>query len=423
MRIFWLIGGIVAAVLVVGFAVWNVGASRALDSAIAEADARYRILSVPSDHAPRDASNDAARALDDAVRRVGLTILPAGEAEQLSGTEGWGRVRGAATSHLSAVLQSGVDSLPPAPDEVRQFLAEHSEDLDEAESLLLDGGDVRFASWPDGGLAAPMPNLYGVYGLTRLLALRALEAARAGDHERAWRALQASWRLQHSLADQPHLICRLITVAGLKTIVGTARRLPAPVPEWYAEVAERDPSRDVVDGLRAEMHMMSTLRTRISIDDFTSGGDEDGLALLRWPLERPLLFWDAAFSLRDMTRMLDLGQRTDPCELDPARLAQESIAERPWWANVAIMMPNIASAMARANQARLDLEATTAVLDIRSDPHAFTERPSNVCAGHSWKAEPLDDGAVRVSFSGAITTPDGQPESSILPTAHTVSIR
>lgn len=422
MKAFWLVVAVVVAVLVAGFAVWSIGASRTLDSAIGEADARYRILSVPSDYPPREASNDAARALDDAVRRVGLTILPAGEAEELSGAEGWARVRGAATSHISAALQSGVDQFPAPPDDVARFFVDYAKDLDEVESRLVEGEPVRFVSKPGEGMAAPMPNLNGVYGVTRMLALRALESARVGDRDKAWRSLHAAWRLQGSLGDQPFLICRLIAIAGLKTIAGTARYLPAPAPEWYAEVTAQDPRAILLDGLRSEMFVMSTIRTQTSLGDVMTGEDDD-LEIVRRPFARPLLFWDAAFTLRDMTRVLDAGQSADPCELDPARLARESIAERPWWASVAIMMPNITSAVTRANQARLDLEATTAVLDIRSDPGAFTSRPSNVCAGQSWRAETLDDGSTRVSFTGTIIAPEGQPETSILRATHVVSSR
>jgi len=419
----WIVIAVLVVTALAGFAVWSIGASRSLDASIDELDTRHRIRSVPTDYPRREASNDAARALDEVARRAGLTILPTTEAEALTEAKGWGEVRSMAGFYLTEVLNGRVEFAPPAPEDVARFLGQHAADLDEAESLILEGGDVRFASKLDEGLAAPVPNLLGVLGLTRIFSLRALEAGRVGEHESAWRSLEAAWRLQGSLEDQPHLITRLISIASVKLIAGSARRLTAPVPPWFGELAGHDPREQLMEGLRAEMYAISTIRTKFRPEDFAMSGDDDGFGLVRRPFARPMLFWDTAFALEDMARLVELGQQTDPCVLDAETLATDSVTKRPWWARLAIVMPNVASAVTRANQAALDIEGTRAILDIRHDPSAFTERPSGVCRGESWRAETAAGDAVRVWFTGSIPAPKSQPDGSVLPTELNVSLR
>jgi len=411
--------------LVVGFLAWSIGATRALDSAIKEADTRFHLDSFATDYAERDTSTPAAWQLEAVAGRIGVHVVPSKERElgEAPGAEGWESAK-TEISKWVADVRRGSDDMPEAPPEVvASFLERHAGDLDELESLLLSAGEIRFASKLDQGPESPLPNLIGSLSLTRLLAARAMAAKVAGDEEAAWRSLEAAWRLERTLDDQPALITRLIAIAELKVIAAAARRLDPPAPAWLAELESTDVMAGLLEGIRGELYFQSTIMRRVeeaSLKDVERSDDIDSLPP---SISKPLFQWDAAFAIRKTAVLADRARETDPCVYDPAAAEAETVP-RPWWAKgFDVMTPQIASTYTRANQTALAIEGTRAVLDLKANPDAFTRRPSSVCEGESWITSRQGDGSTLVRFTGTIIPGTNQPEQSLVPTEHVIPAR
>jgi hypothetical protein len=418
------LAALIVALMVLGFLAWNVGASRALQTAIEETETEWRLDAFLTDYPPREDSTDAAWRLDTAAGLVGLHVIPmqdrmGGEAP---GADEWDEVKADVGGYISSLRSSPDDAPPDIPPAVAGFLERHAGDLDEIESLLLGGEDIRFASRLDAGPEAPLPNLLGQISLTRLLSTRAMAARLHGDDEAAWRSLEAGYRLARTLDDQPALICRLILVADLKILAAAARRMDPPLPAWIGELEAMDPRQLMREGVRSDLHFQSTLYRNLEIRDLKDiGGSEEVDAVLN-PFGRPLFLWDRAYTLREIDQLARVAMDTDPCAFDP-RIAEEATSKRPWWASVTFVRPNIAATFTRANQAALALEGTSIVFELKQSPDAFTTRPSGVCPGETWITERQADGSTRVSYTGRIIAPDNQPEGALVATEHVIPVR
>lgn len=415
MKTLWVIVGAFVALIVLTWVLWSVGASRAFDDAVAEADDAYGINSLPAEYPRRDRSSETAWRLDDLAGQLGLHVIPSVERPRHAADRD--AVEGEISDYVSSLRASESDTQPTIPAAIATFLSLHASTLDEIETILLSDAEITFVSRLDEGPSAPLPNLRGHVSLTKVLVTRSTQADAIGESAAAWRALEAAWRLEHTLNEQPWLICRLISIDDLKMIAAAARRLDHPTPEWFSDFASLTPRESVVEGIRSEMYLFTTLREHFSLDDWGYFRSHRAVDLVREPVMRRLFYWDAAYSLRDMGRLIAVAQVTDPCALDFDTTPVERL-ERPWSASFSIGMPNLGSSFTRANQVALDIEGTAAVLDIKENPEAFDERPSSVCEGESWKVEPLEDGSLRIRFTGHISAPEGQPDGEAVATSH-----
>ena len=125
-------------------------------------------------------------------------------------------------------------------------------DLLAVRETLLGAEPPRWERDLAAGWNAPLPDLRAHQRLHRLLALAAYRAAVDGhrDESAAW--LDAAWRLQGSLAGEPHLYAQLVAGSELQDELALLRVLPAPPDGWGARLAERAARAHVHDALRVE---------------------------------------------------------------------------------------------------------------------------------------------------------------------------
>src|SRR5205085_7722856 len=188
---------------------------------------------VPQRYPPRVASNDAAR----------LTALAAAAGVDLSMPAARPRAdRQAFNRWLDAQLTRADGRVDPPPPE----LAQNEAAIANLRAYLLGRTAII---WPTDVVAAaqaPLPNLFGLYALTRLLIAHALASPATAPDD-----LCAAWHLQRALWHRPELISKQVALAGTRMINAAARRLEAK-PAWFDEITAIDYRRSILAAQQAE---------------------------------------------------------------------------------------------------------------------------------------------------------------------------
>ena len=261
----------------------------------------------------------------------------------------------------------------------------------------------------------PLPNLLGHMKLGRVLAVSALEAESRGDHQRAWMLENAAWKLTQGLEQRPELISQLIAIANVRMIAATARKLEAPVPSWFREVAALHPRDGVYDALRFEttttrLAMKGSPRDILLDSDGTSLPERAGEIVLA-----PVLRWAAADVTAAAAAEFQSMRSGNPCALD-AKVANDRVRARTSplarrFANA--MMPNVGSAFVRAANVELAIEGTEKVLALKTArqsmglwPQELPVARSSVCSGNEWSYTTTGESA-RLKFTGRVPEPPG----------------
>ena len=149
-------------------------------------------------------------------------------------------------------LRSPGAALVALPPPAVEGLDTVSSDLLAVRETLLGEEPPRWERDLAAGWNAPLPDLLAHQRLHRLLALAAYRAAVAGDRDEAAAWLDAAWRLQGSLADEPHLYAQLVAGSELQDELALLRVLPAPPDGWGERLAEHTVRSQVHDALRVE---------------------------------------------------------------------------------------------------------------------------------------------------------------------------
>src|ERR1700682_4586647 len=134
--------------------------------------------------------------------------------------------------YIDRELKSSGNRIGPPPEVLDRYMTEHAAELTAIEALLLRETEVRWETDPKAGQDGPRPNYVGLMRLQRLLIARSLNEARREDFESAERLLEASWRLNDSLATRPELISQIIVLVAAKLQAGALRKIDTPAYGW-----------------------------------------------------------------------------------------------------------------------------------------------------------------------------------------------
>ncbi|MEO8585844.1 MAG: hypothetical protein ABI584_06765 [Acidobacteriota bacterium] len=205
---------------------------------------------------PAHPTNDAARALEEAARTVGIDLTPRG-GQPLDDEVGWRKKSD--WDGVRAPLEEWVDKqaakpegLPePPPAAVASFLVAHAPALDAIEKTLLAGPAPEWAVDVSKLHAAPMPNLSGQMQLARVLVGRA-EARAAVKDARADESLRAAFALTGSLRGRPELPSQLVSIAATRLELAAARRIPVDAAAWRERLKALDPRAGVLMSWKRE---------------------------------------------------------------------------------------------------------------------------------------------------------------------------
>jgi hypothetical protein len=298
---------------------------------------------VPQRYPPRVGSNDAARLneLAAAVQRADRQWL-----------NRW----------LDAQLTRADDRVDPPPPE----LAQHEAALADLRAYLLGRTAIV---WPTDVVAAaqaPMPNLFGLYSLTRMLIAHALVSPPTASDD-----LCAAWHLQRALWHRPELVSKQVALAGTRMINAAARRLEAK-PEWFDELASIDYRRSILAAQQAEAWTVKK-----EVED----GRHDADRIIDVVLQ-PYDEVCAANLAAVMRRAADQMSRSRACAVSPS-------FDVPFWNRLGrSRQANAGAVWQRVARFQAELEATERIFALKSGagrptssaPRAATDRGSTPAA-------------------------------------------
>jgi hypothetical protein len=310
----------------------------------------------------------------------------------------------------------GVD---PPPPELAAFLDERSAELAAIRRRLIDGPQPLWELKIEQLFAAPIPNLLGNIDLQKLLLADALSRQAGGDRRGALESLEASWRLNAALRDDPVLITQLIRIAVARMQVGALRQL-GDVPEvWRQRLA----SADYREAFLAAMRLDGRLWTQLD-DPAAMGGKPNVLERATWKVTRPYMRFCLASVSDQMRERLDtLATAQALCDGDPAYHGADLKLEIPRWNFYGeLIAPNLNDALLRVARLELDAELTARLLALEAARAAGggdwpapgpSIEASRCCPEERWdyRAEPA--GTMTIAFSRDIAWP--QPVGPVLP--------
>jgi hypothetical protein len=306
-------------------------------------------------------------------------------------------------TYLDGELESPQQRIAPLPEDVARFLSERQAAIDSIRTRLLRREEVAWALDYQQATFTPAVNLLGVVHLQRFLAVSALSQAARGDPEEALETLDAMWRLAQSMASRPELISQLITLNGIRFVVGVLRKLDVAAPGWE----ERMRSRSFFEAYLAALQNDHWL--------FPRSEDEESREL-------------RAGAARMRVRFLEGLSARSACDWSPEALRRAwevaASGESPDVQIVGGMLSdNLNDGLARWHRLLLDSELTALVVEARAERAASREKKwpaklwnleSSACPGSFWSYRVEKGGTAAFAFEGRVPTQE-ETHGAVLP--------
>jgi hypothetical protein len=313
-----------------------------------------------------------------------------------------------AADYVTAEVTRTTNDVQQPPSPLGAFLATHSPELDEVETIATTAP----LGWPEDvqkGHEAPLPNLIGIVRLQRLLLARAL--ARHADSA-AWNELHASWNLGRALLGRPEMISNLVGLAVVRNTNAVARTLPPPAPTWRNEMLAFDYRRAFVASQQAEAWMVATAGRRLSSvnEDIRPDGNRPIHRIASIVL-RPYVSYSAAGLEKAYRDSSSAFASMNQCGIDVD--AFNRISRIPTWNFMArASYPSLGGAWQRVLRLRADLEATSKLLELESArasagawPDSIPGLSTSACSDGHWLYERRNDGSMTLRFSKELSSP------------------
>lgn len=378
---------------------------------------------------PRREANDEARRLERLSAAIGVDLATRSaegrdrpdppRAAELD------RIKPSLGSYLKQQLEKPERRIDPPPPDLERFLEARAADLDALRRELRAGGDPRWELQLDLLLAAPIPNLLGQIYLQKLLLADALVRTHHGDHATALADLEASWRLNTALRDDPVLITQLIAIAVARNQVGCLRKLEAVPPRWRDRLREHDYRVSFVNAALLDAWIWT------QIDDLRQIGGADGyLARAAWSLTKPYVKYCLADVSEEVLWRLRYFRDAGPvCDVDLATGDLDLGVEIPAWNLVGgwSAPPDLSGAALRVTRLELDLELTERILragEAREEERAaWPDLPDGAqrcrsCPRERWVYRLEADGSLTIELSRGLSW--GTVTGPVLPTRFTL---
>jgi hypothetical protein len=311
---------------------------------------------------PRTEMNDPARRIVEAASILGIDIAPRADEDLPRPTHAlilrFRRFKGASAGWSKRQLGRGDNNRDETPPDAREFLLEFREPIDRIEQILV--AEERL-SWNRDVMQlwdAPMPNLLGHVDLTKLLIDDSLFRLDQKDIDGAERALEAAWRLNEALDDDPNLMTQMIRLNGLRMQAAALRQLPW-LDRWIPRLDGRR-YREAFD--RAMLHEGWVWPQM----DFRPKPGQDLAAKVQSFVFGPYMeLATADASERWRRKILRLTELETLCraEIDSAGVRLD--IPMPWWNRFGALLPaNLEGALESLVITQQQLELTRKLLEI-----------------------------------------------------------
>jgi hypothetical protein len=414
-RILWTTLAVLVTLVIVAFLLGSRLSSNKAATVEAGWDRTLGSLEEILERFPARHANEAAMELERLTAALGIDIASRVDAGRSRPSKEAARKFAKIKLQLGNYLERKVELPKRAavlpPEQLRRFLEANKGTLLAIRDQLLEGELPLWGLRIDSHLDVAFPNLLGHVNLQKLLVADALAKNESGKSADALLALDACWRLNGAIRDDPYLITQLVAISIARLHAGALRQIKDVPTHWQERLVEHDFRDSFFTAMQLEAWHWTQIDGPQIFDERTGKA-----ARLAWMIARPY----ARYCLADLSddyrkRLLKLAEGGASCDyyLD-AR--QESLdVPVPFW-NVmgGMVQPNIVGTLDRLARLELDLELTGKVLRLKDEPWDSRIEPSSVCPRDSWLYGTGPAGAKSIEFSREISWPD--QTGAILPT-------
>jgi hypothetical protein len=319
------------------------------------------------DRYPKTTTNGSTQLLERLAKQLELDLTPK-TADSITADASASRSarerRELMSRYLKSQLEKSEATIDPPPPEVRDFLADHAKDVSAIVDTLTKAEPLRW-NFDPGSLRGrqPIPDVYGLIGLQRLLLADALVTSATRNSTAASRMLDASWKLNQPLREIPDVMCQLIALAIARLQVGALRKVEVDATVWRPRLAEYDFKRSILDTqLLVIWPSAARHRELLEID---SRRAKPLLERLRSTFEEPNgdIVWSQVL---EKMRLSYLHVKDSPL-LDKEIWGTENGSNRNAAdAIFSIQMPNLLDSFRRVDRLVIESELTDKILQARS---------------------------------------------------------
>jgi hypothetical protein len=364
---------------------------------------------------PRHA-NEAARELERLSATLGIDIASRIDTDRVHPSKESSRKLQKVRAKIGNYVERQVElprraALPP-PERLSLFLEEHEVTLTEIRRHLLEGELPRWGLRIDRYFDISFPNLLGHVELQKLLVAYAMAKNEQREDVEALATLEACWRLNGSIRDDPYLITQLVAMSIARLQAGALRQIERVPAHWRDRLVEHDFRDSFFTAMLVEAWHWTQIEGPQIFDERTGRATR-----LAWTFIRPY----AKFCLADLSddyrrRLLSLADGGNSCDYYLVGRQESLDVPVPFW-NImgAMVQPSILGALDRLARLELDLELTVKVLALGSEPWDERMERSSTCPEDSWLYKTGPQGSKSITFSREISWPD--QTGVILPTS------
>jgi hypothetical protein len=418
-RILWTILAVTVAMVIVAFLLGTRLASNKIAATEAGWDETLGSKEEILIRFPQREANEAALELERLVAGLGIDIAPRTDDVRDRPTKEaarrYKRIKPMVGNYHARQIEQPVRVALPPPEQLISFLEEHEERLSAIRRHLIEGEAPRWELWLDPRFPTPFPNLLGHVDLQKLLIADAMVRNGRGESDEAIATLEACWKLNGAIREDPYLITQLVAVAITRLQAGALRQIETVPEPWHARLSEHDFRESFFTAMLVESWYWTQIQDPQIFDE--RPGRMERLA---WTFTRPYAnycFADISDDYR--RRLLELSERGPSCDYHLSDSDASLDIPAPFWNPFGdLVRPSFDGVLDRLARLELDLELTGRVLQLESTQWDEWVEQSSACPRDSWRYEAGPDGSMSIAFSREISWPD--QIGAILPTRFSV---
>lgn len=352
---------------------------------------------------PPQESNEVARQIEKLAAEVGVDVVPRGCKDRPRLTDedkkDYELFHSELVSWVASLSESESSPPPPLPALVVAHLELSKLQIDDLHLLLTQG---KLPQWSRDVLRldpSPIPNLFGILKLQRVLLADAVLSSSRGDGKRVNLDLESSWTLIRCLEARSTTISHLVRVAMARIHTATLRTIPTSDSSWIVRL---DPT-SFKEGLLLAMRVEAWV---VAHPDYNDRVHMNRRSNPWW--ERPVYV-----ASRPYWRLVSLhssaSSRNQVQEIESTRQwCRSSLPELKWssW-NLAKFHDaplDLRFLAYRLKRLELEFELTAWVIRLRSEGVEFARRfdtASVACPGDEWLVTE-NGNEVSVTYSGNV---------------------
>jgi hypothetical protein len=364
-------------------------------------------------------ANDAAMELERLTAALGIDIasrIDTGRARPLKETaRRFAKIKPKLGNYLQRQIELPRRTSLPPPEQLISFLKEEEETLAAIRRHLLEGDLPRWGLHVGRYFDVAFPNRLGHVNLQKLLVADAMIKNVRGESAEALLVLEAGWRLNGSIRDDPYLITQLVAISITRLHAGALRQIRDVPDDWKERLNEHDFRDSFFTAMLLESWHWTQIEGPEIFDERTSRASR-----LAWMIARPY----ARYCLADLSddyreRLMKLADGGATCDYYLVERQESLDVPVPFWNVMGVLVqPNILGALDRLARLELDLELTGKVLRLKNEPWDERLEPSVACPRDNWLYGTGPEGTKSIEFSREISWPD--QTGAILPTKFSV---